>query len=197
MNLDLIPLGWVHFIASLVAIAAAVIVLARPKGTAAHKRVGRIYVVAILVTSATALGIYRLGIFFFPHWLAIASLVTTAIAFAAAHLKWPRAGWVHIHLTMMLATVYNLIGGGINEVYLRVDALRRFSGGLGSPMVGRTHTANLLFFVALIVFFNVRETTAAARCRRPRLNLVPLPTLDASGGGVCRRRRYHPANIGR
>lgn len=157
MNLDLIPLGWVHFIASLIAIVAAMIVLARPKGTPAHKRCGRIYVAAILITSATALGIYRFGIFFFPHWLAIASLITTAIAFAAAHLKRPRNGWVHIHLTMMLATVYNLIGGGINEAYLRIDALRRFSGGFGSPMAGRTHTANLLFFLALIVFFNIRE----------------------------------------
>lgn len=157
MNLDLTPLGWVHLVASLVAIVAAVIALVRPKGTPAHRRCGRIYVVAVLITSATALGIYRLGIFFFPHWLAIASLVTTAIAFAAAHLKWPRVGWVHIHLTMMLATVYNLIGGGINEAYLRIDALRRLSGGFGSSMAGRTHLANLLFFAALIVWFNIGE----------------------------------------
>jgi uncharacterized membrane protein len=157
MNLDLIPLGWVHVTASLAAIVAAVVMLVRAKGTPAHRRRGRLYVALILVTSGTALGIYRLGIFFFPHWFAIASLATTAIAFAAAHFKRPRVGWVHIHLTMMLASVYILIGGGINEVYLRVDAMRRLSGGLNSPMVGMTHNANLLFFAGLIVWFNLRE----------------------------------------
>jgi uncharacterized membrane protein len=157
MNLDLIPLGWVHVLASLGAIAAALLILFRTKGTPTHRRRGRVYVALILVTSGTALGIYRLGIFFFPHWFAIASLVTTAIAFAAAHFKRPRVGWVHIHLTMMLTSIYILIGGGINEVYLRVGVLRRLSGGLNSPMVGNTHIANMLIFLALIVWFNIRE----------------------------------------
>jgi uncharacterized membrane protein len=163
MNLDLIPLGWIHFIASLAALTAAALILMRAKGTPAHKRRGRVYTALTLVASGTALGIYRLGVFFFPHWFALASLATTAIAFAAAHVKWPRVGWVHIHLTMMLASVYILIGGGINEVYLRIDALRRLSGGFGSPMVARTHLANLLLFVGLIVWFNIREWRYRAR----------------------------------
>jgi uncharacterized membrane protein len=171
MNLDLIPLGWVHAVASLMAIAAAAVMLMCAKGTPAHRRRGRLYVALILVTSGTALGIYRVGIFFFPHWFAVASLVTTAIAFAAAHFKRPRAGWVHIHLTMMLASVYILIGGGINEVYLRVDALRRLSGGFNSPMIGMTHIVNLLFFVGLIVWVNLREWRHRVR---------PAPAIAAS-----------------
>jgi hypothetical protein len=71
--------------------------LVRAKGTPAHKRRGRIYMVLILATSGTALGIYRLGVFFFPHWFAIASLLTTTLGFAAAHWKIPRIGWVHLH----------------------------------------------------------------------------------------------------
>src|ERR1700719_2632296 len=74
MNLDLFPLGWVHLVASLAALVAAPVILMCAKGTPIHKRRGRIYVVVILVTSTTALGIYRLGVFFFPHWFAIASL---------------------------------------------------------------------------------------------------------------------------
>ena len=64
MNLDLLPIGWVHLGASLLALAAGTLVLARPKGTPVHKRRGRIYALSLLVTNVTALGIYRRGIFF-------------------------------------------------------------------------------------------------------------------------------------
>ncbi len=157
MNLDLVPLGWVHLAACLVAIAVAMIILARAKGTPVHKRRGRVYVVAILVASGTALGIYRLGIFFFAHWFAIASLATTAIAFAAARFKFPRRGWVHVHLTFMLISVCILLGGGVNEVFLRVTALHSLVPNLNSPIVGATHLALQLLFAALIGYYNGRE----------------------------------------
>jgi hypothetical protein len=79
MNLDLLPLGWVHFLASLVAIVTGAAVLVRPKGTAVHKARGRIYAAAIVVTGLTALGIYRVGGFFFAHWFGVAALIITAV----------------------------------------------------------------------------------------------------------------------
>ena len=88
------------------------LVIVRPKGTPAHKLSGRIYVMAILVASITALGIYRRGIFFFAHWFAVAALIVTAAGITAAHVKRPRAGWMHLHLTCMLVSFYILIGGG-------------------------------------------------------------------------------------
>jgi len=66
MNLDLLPIGWAHLGASLLALAAGTLVLLRPKGTPVHKRRGRIYALSLLVTNVTALGIYRRGVFFFP-----------------------------------------------------------------------------------------------------------------------------------
>jgi uncharacterized membrane protein len=42
MNLDLLPFGWVHFAASLAALAVGMLVLLRPKGTPVHKRGGRV-----------------------------------------------------------------------------------------------------------------------------------------------------------
>ena len=54
------------------------------------------YLAVLLVTSTTALGIYRLGIFFFPHWFAVASLIAIAVGFAAGHFKRPRAGWLQL-----------------------------------------------------------------------------------------------------
>jgi uncharacterized membrane protein len=83
MNLDLVPLGWMHFAASVVAFVLGLVMLLGPKGTAVHKGRGRVYVLAILVTSLTAFGIYRLGRFYFPHWFALASLVVTGIGLSA------------------------------------------------------------------------------------------------------------------
>jgi uncharacterized membrane protein len=154
VNLDLMPLGWVHFIASLVALAVGGLVLVRTKGTPAHRRSGRVYALAIVITSVTALGIYRLGIFFFPHWFGIAALTATAIGVGAAHFKQPRTGWVHLHLTCMLLSLYILIGGGVNEVFLRVGALHRLVPDPNSPLLGMTHFALMIVFAGLIAYFN-------------------------------------------
>jgi hypothetical protein len=121
-----------------------------------HKLNGMIYVMAILVTSITALGIYRRGMFFFAHWFAAAALVATAAGVSAAHLKGPRAGWMHLHLTCMLMSFYILVGGGVNEAFLRVNFLRRLIPSLNAAVVGMAH---------LIAYFNC-ITLIRLRARR-------------------------------
>lgn len=155
INLNLLPLGWVHFIASLAALAVGVLVLLRTKGTSAHKQSGRIYALALLVTSFTALGIYRLGGFFFAHWFAVAAVIATLVGVAAVHFRVPRVGWMHLHLTCMLVGFYILVGGAVNEVFLRVNFLHRLVPNLSSPAIGATHFAVMLFFAGLIAYFNV------------------------------------------
>ena len=68
----------------------------------------------LLVTCVTALGIYRRGIFFFPHWLAIAALIV-ATGVLAARFKIPRKAWLHLRLTCLLTSLYILVGGAVNE----------------------------------------------------------------------------------
>jgi uncharacterized membrane protein len=154
MNLDLFPLGWVHLVASLAALAVGILVLLRPKGTPVHRRLGRVYALALLVTNVKALGIYRRGLFFFPHWLAIAALVVTTVGVLAAHFKVPRRAWLHVHLTCLLTSLYLLVGGGVNEAFLRVDALHRLAPTLNSQAVGLTHLTVQILFLTLIVYFN-------------------------------------------
>jgi uncharacterized membrane protein len=154
MNLNLLPLGWVHLVAALAALAAGTLVLLRPKGTPVHKRRGRIYALSLLVTNVTALGIYRRGIFFFPHWLAIAALILMTAGVLAARFKRPRSAWLHVHLTCLLASLYILVGGGVNEVFLRVYALHRLAPTLNSPAVRLTHSGVAMVFWALVVYFN-------------------------------------------
>jgi len=161
VNLDLLPLGWVHFIASLIGLALGAAVVVRPKGTPIHRLRGRAYAVAVVVTSITALGIYRLGVFFFAHWFGVAALIAITVGVAAAHFKIPRRGWVHVHLTCMLLSYYILIGGGVNELFLRVGFLRRLAPNFDSPVIGMTHFAVMMFFAILIAYFNVKTLLRA------------------------------------
>ena len=125
-----------HLGASFLALAAGTLVLLQPKGTPLHKWGGRLYALSLFVTNVTALGIYRRRIFFFPHWLAIAALIVTTVGVLAAHFKVPRRAWLHVHLTCLLTSLYILVGGGVNEVFLRVDVLRRLAPSLNSRVVG-------------------------------------------------------------
>jgi uncharacterized membrane protein len=180
MNLDLYPLGWVHLVVSLAALAVGMLVVLRPKGTGVHKRRGRVYALTLVVTSVTALGIYRRGIFFFPHWLAIAAIIVTTAGVLAAHFKIPRKAWLHLHLTCLLTSLYILVGGGVNEVFLRVDILRPLAATLNSPAVGLTHLGVIIVFLSLIGYFNVMVLRRSRTTRDVRRTNVPA-LLPAAG----------------
>jgi len=164
LNLDISLLGWVHTAGCLCALATGAIVLAGLKGTRQHRFFGRLYLIAMLVTNLTALAIYRRGVFYFPHWFAVAALIAISIGFACVRLRWPRAYWRNAHLTCMVASYYVLVGGGVNEVYLRVNLLHALAPDvLHSPLVSSTHSAVMLIFVILIAYFNVRYRSGRAR----------------------------------
>jgi uncharacterized membrane protein len=157
MNLDLSLLGWTHTVACLCALATGFIVLARPKGTSRHRLFGHLYLISMLVTNFTAFGIYRQGVFYRPHWFAVAALIAVTIGFLCVRLRRPRAYWLHVHLTGMVASYYILIGGGVNEVFLRIDVLHAMAPHVNnSPLVGMTHLIVMAGFVLLIGYFNVR-----------------------------------------
>jgi uncharacterized membrane protein len=170
MNLDLSALGWVHTVACLCAISAGAIVIGGPKGTSRHRTLGRMYLVSMLVTNITALGIYQRGVFYFPHWFAVAALIAITIGFVCVRFRRPRGYWRNAHLTCMVASYYMLIGGGVNEVFLRVGVLHALAPDvLHSPLVGMTHSVVMIIFAILIAYFNVRYWS---RARLPAPELV-------------------------
>jgi hypothetical protein len=56
-----------------------------------------------------------------------------------------------------LFSFYILIGGGVNEVFLRVTFLRRLAPNLDSPIIGMTHFAVMVLFAILIAYFNIKS----------------------------------------
>jgi hypothetical protein len=77
-------------------------------------------------------------------------------------------GWRSIHLSAMLLSAYNLFGGAVNEVYLRIRPLRNLAGDniLASPIVGMTHGLVMLVFVLLIGAYLAVSVTNRARPRQ-------------------------------
>jgi uncharacterized membrane protein len=175
MNLDMTVIGWVHSLACALALALGAYMLFTRKGTPRHRLVGRVYVPTMIVVCATSLVIYEArGGWFFPHTLAVVTLGLIAAGWLAARFKQPRGLRIHIHLSAMIGTYYMLIGGGINEVFIRVDALRALfiPPGNGVQIIGMTHAATMLIFLVWIIAANVATAMAGAKRRQ---GLAPAP----------------------
>jgi uncharacterized membrane protein len=171
MTLDLVPLGWVHSLACLVALASGVFVFATAKGTRQHRQAGQVFVISQVILNLTALGIYQVGTFFFPHVLAIVTLILIAAGWGSARLIRRHAVWKHVHLSSMILSYYLLIGGGVNEVFLRVHAMRDLVSREGGQIIGLTHGVAMLVFLILLLGWNAAEIVRTLLRRRRRATL--------------------------
>lgn len=163
MDLSMSWLGWIHTAACVVALVSGGWVILTPKGTPAHRRLGGAFTASILLAAVTSLGIYSRGQWTAAHWFSIVAIVSAGGGFLIARFKRPRRGWRYLHLTCMLVAYYDLIAGGVNEVFLRVPSLRHYWTSDFS-VIGRTHGVVMLVFLLLILVFLV----ATAIGRRAR-----------------------------
>lgn len=82
------PAIWIHLIAALSATVLTLIQLVRPKGTPAHRRLGRFWVGAMLLTATSSFEIRELGGFFGFSWIHGLSVYTlVGIATALIHVR--------------------------------------------------------------------------------------------------------------
>ena len=152
MNLSMSVVGGFHTLACVIALALGAYMIVARKGTPRHRKVGDWYVAALLFASFSSLTIYTRHAFTAAHWFAVMAIVTSAGGFALG--RWHGAGqaWKYGHIACMLLSYYVLIGGGVNEVFLRVRTLRPIF--FHQPqMVGRVHGMVMLAFLVLIVGF--------------------------------------------
>lgn len=174
-------LGWVHTAACTIALLAGAYVLVWEKGTARHKQMGRIYVYSLFVACIAIFGVYHFDIRFSPfkagpgifglfHYENVAALAALLLAFFAASRQ-NRAFFAYAHPVAMLFTYYMLLGGLINELFVRVAPLRALAGATLPPgarnpaqsaIVGTAQLAAMLWFLGAIVWFAMK----VARSRR-------------------------------
>jgi len=123
--------GLVHLLASCVALVAGMWVLATAKGTVRHRRIGYVYVVAMVVLNVTAMMIYRLfGGFGIFHVLALVSGATLAAGMVPLLLRRPSG--VAWHLSMMYWSVVGVYAAFVAEVLVRLPRLMALA--TGEPM---------------------------------------------------------------
>ncbi len=176
-NISLI--GWLHTIACIVALAAGAWNIVMPKGTPIHRRIGLAYVFAMLVANISILAVYRFDVAKFRpftagpntfglfHWEAVTTLIALLLAIYAAPRQ-RRAVWAYTHPIAMLVTYYMLIGGLINELFVRVAPLRALvraqmhgpAGFFATRAVGLTQFAAMIVFFVLLVYFIAKVAVA-------------------------------------
>lgn len=95
-------LGWVHFLACIVALAAGAVVVLIPKGTRWHRTWGHLYVWSMAVVLFSALSIYdmtgRAGPF---HVAAVVGAITLVAGMYAVLRRRPRKSWMEAHAIWM------------------------------------------------------------------------------------------------
>lgn len=151
--------GWLHTLACSYALMIGGAMLWRAKGGSVHRRDGMRYLYAMLLANLTALGVYQLGGFNVFHILALCTLLSLALAFASAHWRKPRRYWLRIHLGAILFSYYQLIGGLINEAFVRIPALHG-----EKAMAGLTQGVAMMVFLMILSYFwgKTARSSAAA-----------------------------------
>jgi uncharacterized membrane protein len=164
---DISAWGYLHTLLTLIAFAAGVAIFFTRKGGRLHRRLGQVFSITLFVGSAASLFIHKLGPFSFAHAFAVAGMAAIAIGWAAARFHQPRGLWKNIHLSAMIFAMYDILGGGVNEVFLRVGWLREH----GDPMwIGLAQMSFMALFVLALLVYNILALALPTRRRR-----TPLP----------------------
>lgn len=113
-------IGWFHTVMSLIALLTGTIILSKKKGTATHKKVGRIYAISMLLVCITAFMIYRLhNAFGILHFFAVISTVTLVLGMLPMYLKTYKNPII-VHLSYMYWSVIGLYCAFAAEVFTRL-----------------------------------------------------------------------------
>ena len=108
--------GTTHVVAALVALVAGMAVLRTPKGTGAHRALGAVYVVALVLVDVAALSLYREGAFGVFHGLAVVSLATLVVGLAPLLLGKRSAGVIANHAYCMTWSYAGLVAAGCGQL---------------------------------------------------------------------------------
>ncbi len=114
-------IGLIHLVTAIIAMITGSMILLMKKGTLNHKRVGYIYVGAMLGLLITAFMIYRLwggwGLF---HYAAVISSVTLLGGFLPIIFQYPKNNYIILHFSFMYWSVMGLYGAFFSEIMTRV-----------------------------------------------------------------------------
>lgn len=107
-----------HLAAAVAALALGAVVLARRKGTPAHKALGRAWVALMAAVALSSFWIFEIRKGAGPSWIHLLS-VWTLVSLACA-LYFIRRGNVRAHRGFMIGTFLGLAGAGLGGALYRL-----------------------------------------------------------------------------
>ncbi|MCW5623758.1 MAG: hypothetical protein KIT73_03460 [Burkholderiales bacterium] len=157
----LTPLGTVHTAISLVALAAGIVALVRDRQISWRNGVGKVYVIATVLTCLTGFGIFQRGGFGPPHVLGIITLVVLAIVALAGRSMFGRWSPYIETVGYSLTFFFHLIPGA-TETFTRLPVGAPLFTGPEDPALQQV--VGVLFVVFLVgAALQVRRIRAARR----------------------------------
>ena len=141
-------LGVLHTLISLVAVGAGVIVLAKSGAIAPTSSLGKIYILATIVTCLTGFGIFQHGGFGKPHMLGIATLLVLGVAWVARNTQVLGRAALYVETVGYSTTFFFHMIPAITEMSTRLP--------LGAPLLPNAdapqlQTAAGALFVLLVI----------------------------------------------
>ena len=154
----LTPLGVIHTAISLIAVAAGLIAFFRDKEISPRNGVGKIYIIATVLTCMTGFGIFQHGGFGKPHTLGIITLIVLAVAHVAGYTKLYGRLSPYIETVSYSATFLFHLIPGITETTTRLP--------LGAPLLPNADAPVLQAAAAVMgVVFLIGATLQVRRLR--------------------------------
>lgn len=113
--------GLVHTLAAIAAMLIGAVVFLRPKGGAAHRRLGYAFSACMGLLIATSFSIYRLtGGFNFLHVFSVLSTIGLAFGLSYAFRRRPEGRWMLAHYYWMSWSYIGLLAAFVAEISTRV-----------------------------------------------------------------------------
>ena len=150
--LGLSTLGLIHTAISLVALATGFILIVRDRAISPRTRFGPTYLVATLLTAATALGIFRHGGFGPPHALAILTLLALAAGAAASFSGMFGRASRYVEVVCYSATFLFHLVPGFTETLTRLPAGAPIAASDQAPILQAIDSVLLLLFLAWLTW---------------------------------------------
>ena len=164
MTFGLTPLGVLHTIVSLVAIAAGIAALVRYREISPRSRAGRVYVASTVVVCLTGFGIFQHGGFGPPHALGIITLATLGVAYAAGRGRFGRFSRRLEIVTYSLTFFFHSIPG-VTESLTRLPYGHPLVKTQEDPVFPMIYGAFFVIFLVLVVlqvrWLGAHEATGA------------------------------------
>src|SRR2546425_7947059 len=143
----LTQLGVIHTVISLIAVAAGLIALFRDKEISPRNGVGKIYIIATILTCLTGFGIFQHGGFGKPHTLGIITLIVLAVAYVAGYTKLYGRLSRYIETVSYSATFLFHLIPGITETTTRLPLGAPLLPNADAPALQAARAARFVLFL--------------------------------------------------